>query len=65
MVEDSGDTLAGSEYYTGEELDMLSLLSDLGLAADVRMWMDANAAKAIALGLGNDKGNRVEIPLTH
>ena len=57
---------AAAEYYavvTGatEELGMQSMMSDLGVTTQVRVWTDSNAAKAIASRRGLGKTRHVEL----
>ena len=59
---------AEAEYYavvTGaaEGLGMQWVMADLGLSAQVRIWTDSNAAKAIASrrGLGKDSARGIEV----
>ena len=57
---------AEAEYYavvTGaaEGLGMQSMMADLGVTAQVRVWTDSNAAKAIASRRGLGKTRHVEL----
>ena len=57
---------AEAEYYavvTGaaEGLGMQSMMADLGVATQVRVWTDSNAAKAIASRRGLGKTRHVEL----
>ena len=57
---------AGVEYYavvTGaaEGLGMQSMMADLGVTTQVRVWTDSNAAKAIASRRGLGKTRHVEL----
>ena len=57
---------AAAEYYasvTGatEGLGMQSMMADLGVTTQVRVWTDSNAAKAIASQRGLGKTRHVEL----
>ena len=46
---------------TAEALGMRSMITDLGLSAQVRVWTDSNAVKAIASRRGLGKTRHVEL----
>ena len=57
---------AEAEYYAvvmgaAEGLGMQSMMADLGLSAQVRVWIDSNAAKATASRRGLGKTRHVEL----
>ena len=57
---------AEAEYYAvvmgaAEGLGMQSMMADLGLSAQVRVWTDSNAAKATASRRGLGKTRHVEL----
>ena len=57
---------AEPEYYAvvtsaAEGLGMQSMMADMGVTTQVRVWTDSNAPKAIASRRGPDKTRHVEL----